>query len=185
MAALLRDLRFSVRSLAKNSGFTFAAIITLALGIGANTGIFTVANAILLKPFPYQDPEQLISVDAKDESRDFGCTLLRYELLRDRTQTLQSVAVWANDNFNLTGYGEPLQVSVGRVSPNFFSMLGIRPQLGRSFADEDGRPEGAPVVILSNSFWRSRFGGRSGVIGQTVNLDNAPHTIVGVLPANV
>jgi putative ABC transport system permease protein len=185
MQALLRDIHFGARMLSKNLGFSLAAIFTLALGIGANTSIFTVTNALLLRPFPYRSPEQLVNVDAKDKTKDFGGTLLRYELVRDRNQSFQSVAVWTNDNANLTGHGDPLQSPLVRVSPNFFSVLGVQPQLGRTFTEEEGRPEGKPVVIISEFMWRSRFGGDRNVIGQTIALDSTPHTIVGVLPANV
>ena len=185
MHALLRDLRFATRMLRKNAGFAVIAILTLALGIGANTAIFTVTSALLLRPFPYRDPQQLVSVDARDEGKDFGGTLLRYELLRDHSQSFQSVAAWANDNFNVTGHGEPLQVPVARVTANFFSLLGVQPELGRAFTAEEGRPEGKFVVMLSNSFWRSRFGGDRNIIGQTINLDTTLHTIIGVLPAGV
>jgi putative ABC transport system permease protein len=185
MQAFLRDLHFGARVLRKNFGFSLAAIFTLALGIGANTAIFTVTNALLLRPFPYGDPQQLVSVDAKDKTKDFGGTLLRYELLRDRNRSFQSVAVWTNDNSNLTGHGEPLQVPVVRVSPNFFSVLAVQPQLGRTFTGEEGRPEGQPVVMISDFLWRSRFGGDRNVIGQAVMLDTMPHTIVGVLPAHI
>ena len=185
MPALLRDLCFATRMLRKNSGFALVAILTLALGIGANTAIFTVTSALLLRPFPYHDPEQLVSVDAKDEGKDFGGTLLRYELLRDHSQSLQEVAAWANDNFNVTGHGQPLQVPVARVSGNFFSLLGVQPELGRAFAAEEGRPEGKFVVMLSNAFWRGHFGGDRNIIGQAITLDTTPHTIIGVLPAGV
>jgi putative ABC transport system permease protein len=185
MQALFRDLQFGARMLGRNFGFSVAAILTLALGIGANTAIFTVTNALLLRPFPYRDPQQLVSVDAKDKTKDFGGTLLRYELLRDRNQSFQSVAVWTNDTANLTGHGEPLQAPVVRVSPNFFAALGVRPQLGRAFSEEEGRPEGKPVVIISDFLWRSRFGGDRNVIGQTITLDGTPHIIVGVLPAGI
>ncbi len=185
MLAVLRNLRFAARMLGKNPGFTFATVITLALGIGANTAIFTVTNALLLRPFPYRDPDQLITVAAKDKTKDRGGTLLRYELLRDANQSFQSVAVWTNDNLNLTGSGEPLQVPVARVSPSFFSMLGVNPQLGRAFTEEEGRPEGKPVIMLSDSIWRSRFHADRNIVGQTVTLDSTPQTIVGVLPANV
>jgi putative ABC transport system permease protein len=171
--------------LSKNPGFTVAAIITLALGIGANAAIFTVASALLLRPFPYHDPQQLVSLDTKNKTTDFGGTLLRYELLRDHGQSFQSVAAWADDNLNLTGHGEPLQVPVARVSPNFFATLGVQPQMGRTFTEEEGRPEGPPVVIISDSMWRSRFGADRHILGQTVMLDTTPHTIVGVLPADV
>jgi putative ABC transport system permease protein len=177
MEVLLRDLRFAIRMLKKNPGLIFAAILTLALAIGANTAMFTVTSALLLRPFPYADPQQLVHVD--------GSTLLRYELLRDHGQSFQSVAAWTNDNFNLTGHGEPLQVPVARVSANFFSTLGVQPELGRTFTDEEGRPEGRAVVMLSDAMWRNRFGGDPNIIGQTITLDTTPHTIVGVLPANV
>jgi putative ABC transport system permease protein len=185
MPSLGQDLRFATRMLRNNPGFALAAIITLALGIGANSAIFTVASALLLRPFPYQDPQQLVSIDVKDQTTDRGITLTRYELVRDRNQSFQAVAVWANDNFNLTGHGEPLQVPVARVSANFFSVLGVQPQLGRAFTEEEGRPEGKPVVMLSNELWRTRFAGDTNVIGQTITLDTTPHTVVGVLPANV
>ena len=185
MPSLFRDLRFGARMLGRNIGFSLAAIFTLALGIGANTAIFTVTNALLLRPFPYRDPQQLVSVDAKDKTKDNGITLLRYELVRDHNQSFQSVAVWTNDNANLTGHGEPLQMPMVRVSPNFFSVLGVQPQLGRTFTAKEGRPEGKPVVIISALLWRSRFGGDRDAIGQTILLDGTPHIIVGVLPPGV
>lgn len=185
MQSFLRDLRFGVRLLGKDLGFTLGAILILALGIGATTAIFTVANALLLRPFPYRDPQQLVSLQVRDQSKESDGTLLRYELLRDRGQSFQSVAAWANDTFNLTGHGDPVQAAVGRVSPNFFAMLGVQPQLGRSFAEDEGRPEGKPVVMLSDPLWRSRYGGDRNIVGQTIKLDGTPHTVIGILPAGV
>jgi putative ABC transport system permease protein len=185
MQSLLADLRFGARMLAKSPGFTLAAIVTLALGIGANVAIFTVTSALLLRPFPYQQPQQLVSLDARNKTTDFTGTLTRYELVRDRNQSFESVAAWADDNLNLTGHGEPLQVPVARVSPNFFSTLGVQPQLGRAITDQEGRPEGQPVVMISDSMWRNHFGADPNIIGKTVNLDTAPNTIIGVLPADV
>jgi len=184
MQALFRNLRFAARILGKSPAFMVATILTLALGIGANTAIFTVTSALLLRPFPYRDPEQLVSIVAKDRTTDRGGTLLRYELLRDLNQSFQSVAVWTNDNLNLTGSGDPLQVPITRVSPGFFPMLGVQPQLGRAFTEEEGRPEGKPVVILSDSIWRSRFHADRNIIGRAITLDTMPYTIVGVLPPN-
>ncbi len=184
MPSFLRDVRFSVRVLLKNPGFAVAAIVILALGIGANTAMFTVASALLLRPFPYHDPQQLVSLDVKDKSTDRGGTLLRYELVRDHNHSFQSVAAWTNDTFDLTGHGDPLQVAVARVTPSFFPMLGLQPQLGRVFRDDEGRPEGAHVVMLSDAIWRSRFGGDRNIVGQTVMLDTVPHTVVGILPAD-
>lgn len=185
MQNLRRDIRFGAKMLVKNPGFSILTILILGLGIGANTSIFVVTSALLLRPFPYTAPEQLISIDSKDQSKDFGGTLLRYELVRDANQSFQSVGVWTNDNLNLTGAGEPLQVPVARVSPSFFPMLGVEPELGRTFTDEEGRPEGKPVVVLSDAMWRSRFHGDKNVIGQAVTLDETPYTIIGVLPARV
>ncbi len=185
MQSLFRNLRFAARLLLRNPGFTAATILTLALGIGANTAIFTVTSAMLLRPFPYHDPAQLVTVSAKDQAKDFGTTLGRYELARDENQSFQSVAVWTNDNLNLTGSGEPLQVPIARVSPSFFSTLGVRPQLGRIFTEEEGRSEGKAVIMLSDAIWRSRFHADPNIIGQSVTLDGAPQTIVGVLPADI
>ena len=185
MSALLRNLRFALRLLSKNPGFTLATIFTLALGIGANTAIFTVTSALLLRPFPYREPDQLVTVRVSDQSKERPTTLLRYELVRDNNRSFQSVAAWTTDNLNLTGNGEPLQVPVARVSPSFFSMLGLHPQLGRIFTEDEGRPEGKPVVMLSNAMWRGRFRSDPNIVGQSVTLDGAPQTIVGVLPAEV
>ena len=185
MSALLRNLRFALRLLSKNPGFTLATIFTLALGIGANTAIFTVTSALLLRPFPYREPDQLVTVRVSDQGKERPTTLLRYELVRDNNRSFQSVAAWTTDNLNLTGNGEPLQVPVARVSPSFFSMLGLHPQLGRIFTEDEGRPEGKPVVMLSNAMWRGRFRSDPNIVGQSVTLDGAPQTIVGVLPAEV
>jgi putative ABC transport system permease protein len=183
MQNFFRDFHFGARQLGKNPGFTLMAILTLALGIGANTAIFTVASSLLLRPFSYPDPQQLVSIVVKNKTEASDGTLVRYELLRDHNQSFQAVAAWTNDNLNLTGHGEPLQVPVARVSANFFSMLGVRPQFGRTFSDDEGRPEGKPVMILSHSLWSGRFGSDPDIIGQTVTLDTTPHTVVGVLPA--
>jgi len=185
MQALLRNLRFGMRMLGKSPAHTFAIVATLALGIGVNIANFTAASALLLRPFPYRDPEQLVSVATKDKTMDRETTLIRYETVRDFNQSFESVAVWTNDNLNLTGSGEPLQVPVARVSPSFFTMLGVKPQLGRFFTEDEGRPEGNAVVMLSDPMWRNRFQRDRNVIGKMVLLDGTPNIIVGVLPSNI
>ena len=183
MQAFLRDLRFGARMLGRNRVFTAVAVLTLALVIGANTAIFSVTSALLLRPFPYPQPQQLVSLNVKDGSAEHEGTLARYELLRDKATSFAGVAAWTNDNFNLSGVGEPVQVPVARVTPNFFSLLGVKLELGRSFTDEEGRAEGPNVVVLSNAIWRSRFGSNRNIVGQKIALDGVPHVVVGVLPA--
>ena len=183
MQTLLRDLRFGLRMLRRNPAFTLVAMLTLALAIGANTAIFSVTSALLLRPFPYSQPQQLISIRYADSDQR-PLTLLRYELLRDHARTFEAAA-WTSDNFNLTGVGEPVQVPVARVTPNFFSMLGVRPELGRGFIAEEGRSEGHPVVLLSNTLWRTRFNSNPNIVGTSISLDGVSHTVIGVLPAGV
>ncbi|HXW91980.1 MAG TPA: ABC transporter permease [Terriglobales bacterium] len=185
MRRLLQDVRFSTRVLRKNPSFTVAAVITLAIGIGANTAVFSVTNALLLRPFPFHDPQSLLAINTTDKTSDRPTNLVRYEFLRDHNQSFESMAGWTNDDLNFTGRGEPLQLPVARVSPNFFSMLGVEPQLGRGYREEEGRPEGKPVAILSDPFWRKQFGSDPEVIGQTITLDTTPYTVIGVLPASV
>jgi len=185
MPSFIGDLRFGARMLAKNPAFTLAAIAVLALGIGANTAIFTVANALLLRPFPYPSPEQLVSLTVKDKTTDFGGTLLRYELLRDRSQSFESIAAWTDDNLNLTGKGEPQQVPVARITANFFSTLGVQAQYGRTFTQVEGSPEGPPVAMITDALWRSSFGANPDLAGKIVTLDGVAYTIVGVLPAGI
>jgi putative ABC transport system permease protein len=186
LSGLWQDMRYAARLLRKNPGFALAVIFTLALGIGSNSAIFTVTSAVLLKPLPYHDPEKLVLVDLqRKEGGSNGFSLNRYDQVRDQNHSFTGIAVAANDSANLTGHGEPLQVPIARVSPDFFSLLGVNPQLGRTFLAEEGQPQGKPVAILSDSFWHTRFGGDPSIINQTVNLDSSPYTIIGVLPADV
>src|SRR5437588_4816006 len=188
MQALWSDLRYGARMLLKNPGFSLAAIITLALGIGGNTAVFTVINALLLKGLPYQDPPQLVYLNTQrraDRDQTGGFTLNRYDLVRARNRSFSGLAVFTNDSFNLTGHGEPQQVPVARVSHNFFTLLGVTPQLGRTFSEDEGQPAGKPVVMISDTLWHTRFGGDPHVVGQSVTLDSSLYTIIGVLPSEV
>ena len=188
ITALWHDLRYGGRMLRRNPGFSIAAILTLALGIGANTAIFTIINALLLRPLPYHNPQELIGLELQRKGTRSDAneiSLNRYEQIRDRNQSFAGVAVSALDSLNFTGRGEASQVPVARVSPNFFSVLGVTPELGRSFSDEEGRPEGKPVVMISDSLWHSRFGGDQAVIGQNIDLDSAPYSIIGVVPPGI
>src|SRR6266852_7500972 len=185
MNSFLQDLRYGVLMLIKNPGFSLAAIVTLALGIGGNTSIFTITSALLLKPLPYQDPQRLVEIDT--QRKDEGTfspgrfSLNRFDMVREHSRSFTGVAVAANDSLNLTGGGEPQQAPIMRVSGNFFDVLGVKPQLGRTFAGDDDHPEGKPVVVISDSLWHTRFGGAPNIVGQTLNLDSSPYTIIGVL----
>jgi putative ABC transport system permease protein len=186
MHSFLQDLRFGARMLRKNPGFAIAAIFTLALGIGGNTAIFTITSSVLLKALPYQSPQQLISLDAQSkDGQSHCCSLNRFDNVHDKSKSFSGVVAAANDNFNLTGRGEPLQVPSARVSADFFQVLGVTPQLGRFFLPEEGQPAGKPVIVISDTLWHSRFGGDPNVLSQTVALDGTPYNIIGVLPAGI
>jgi predicted permease len=169
----------------KNPAFALVAIATLALGIGANTAIFSVTNALLLRPLPYAHPERLAMVyAAKPDS--LGAVLpfsySRAEFLREKSRAFSGFAAFTSENFNLTGRGDPEQVSAARVSWNFFDVLGVPPALGRAFLPEDDRPGGPAVCMISHALWIRSFGARSDVAGQSITLDATPYTVAGVLP---
>ena len=186
MHSFLQDLRFGARMLRKNPGFAIAAIFTLALGIGGNTAIFTITSSVLLKALPYHSPQQLISLDAQTkDGQSHCCSLNRFDNVRERSKSFSGVVAAANDTFNLTGRGEPLQVPSARVSPDFFQVLGVTPQVGRFFLPEEGQPSGKPVIVISDTLWHSRFGGDPNVLNETVALDGTPYNIIGVLPAGI
>lgn len=184
-STLLRDLRYAFRLLAKTPGFTAVAVITLALGIGANTAIFTVANTLLLRPLPYADPGRLVLVAAadatqRDQVRQFS--LLRFTMLSEQSRSFSGIAAFTSEVFNLTGRGDPEQIPSARVSSNFFDVLGVRPALGRTFVEEEGQPGGKEVALISRELWMRRFGGAKDIVGQSIALDSREYTVVGVLP---
>ena len=186
MGALWQDLHYGLRMLAKSPGFTAIVILTLALGIGANTAIFTVANALLLRPLPYANPQKLMMVyetSIVDHTQEDVFSYPYFLRLRDHQHSFSGISAFASDDFDMSGRGEPRQISAGRVSWNFFDVLGVRPALGREFFASEGQRGGVRVLMLSHRFWISEFGGAPNVIGQTVILNSLSYTIVGVLPA--
>jgi putative ABC transport system permease protein len=170
--------------LGKSPAFAAVAILTLALGVGANTAIFTVANTLLLRPLPYSDPGRLVLLFADRRGQLQGFSYLRYTLLREQTHSFSGVAAYASDTFNLTGRGDPEQLTAARISANFFDVLGVRPEIGRAFAASGDQPEAKPEVIISHSLWSRRFGGTQDIFGQNIALDSRDYTVIGVLPAN-
>ena len=182
---LLRDTRYGLRTLRKNPVFTIVAILTLALGIGANTAIFSLVNGVLLQPLPYDDPDRLALVwvryDSAGQSRNpaSGPELLD---LRERSRLLQSVAgIWSSTGA-LTGQGDPEQVRVGFVTANFFDVLGARPARGRSFVTTEEGPGSSGAILLTDGLWRRRYAADPAILGRTVLYDGHDVTVVGVLP---
>jgi len=171
---MFQDLRYGVRMLLKHKGFTVVAVLTLALGIGAITAIFSVVNAVLLRPLPYRDPDRLALVP---NAR--GTDFLRW---RDEAKAFESIAAFYFETDDLTGSGEPERLAAGYVSANLFATLGVAPALGRAFTPEEDREGGAPVVVLSDSLWRRRFGSDPQVIGRALTIENKSRTVIGIMP---
>lgn len=183
MINLLADFRFAARTLLKNLGFAAVAVITLGLGIGANTAIFSVVNTSLLTPLPYPEPEEvLIFWETDPEFGDMSISWLNYQDWRREVAALEEMAVYRRDRFNLTGAGEPEQVRVTMVSANLFDALSLSPMLGRGFTEAEDRPGGDPVTVLSHGYWQRRFGADTGVVGTTIRLDDRSYHVVGVMP---
>jgi putative ABC transport system permease protein len=182
---LWQDLRYGLRMLVKNPGFTIVAVIALALGIGANSAIFSVVNTVLLRPLPYKDPDRLVMVweDASRHGypRDTPAAA-NYIDWRDQNQVFEGMAAIANESFNLTGAGEPERIEGRRVSANLFPLLGVGPQLGRAFLPEEDMPGGSRVVLLSHGLWQRRFGSDMNITGKPLTLNGESHTVVGVMP---
>jgi putative ABC transport system permease protein len=185
MDALIQDLRFALRQLAKSPGFTAVAVLTLGLGIGVNTTVFSCVNALFLRPFPYREPERLVSLRQDNASRGWMGSEVSYLNFLDwqaQTRSYEAVAAYDGRSFNLSDDQEPERLQGNAVSWNTFRLLGISPLLGRDFREDEDRPGAAAVVILSHVLWQRRFAGDSGVIGRTLRLNGIPHTVIGVLP---
>lgn len=183
MSTLLRDLRYALRMLGKGPGFAVVAIVTLALGIGANTAMFSVVNAVLLKPLPYPEAERLIRLFEKN--KHFDSMAVSFPNYADWSRTSHSfshVAVYRPESFALASGGEPERLAGAKVSASLFPALGVRPALGRVFTAQEDRKGAWPVALLGSGVWRARFGGDTRILGRTLTLDGRSVTIVGILP---
>jgi predicted permease len=184
MSGFLQDARYAVRQLRKNNGFTAVAVITLALGIGANTAIYSIVNAVLLRPLPFLQPSRLALLHEGLPTVGFpriGFSAPDLTMYQRAEKSFEGVAGYQSKDFELSGAGEPERLTSARVTANLFSVLGVAPALGRAFRAEEDRP-GQHVALLSYRLWQSKFSGASDVVGRTVDLDRAPYTIVGVMP---
>jgi putative ABC transport system permease protein len=180
---LWQDLRYGLRMLGRNPGFAAVAALTLALGIGANTAIFSVVNAVLLRPLPYAEPERLVTLAYYQAKAGFEAAhdadFLEW---REQAKAFEKVAAYAQRTVDLSGSGEPERLNAALVSADLFSTLGVGPALGRVFTPDEDRAGGAPVVILSHALWRRRFGGDPQIIGRAITLDGKSHTVIAIMP---
>ena len=185
MTTLIQDLRYGLRMLAKNPGFTAVAVIPLALGIGANTAIFSVVNGTLLRPLPYKDPRQLVEIFSTNQirhSNQMAISAADFSTIQRYARSFAQIALFNYSALNLTGQGEPAQLSALQVSPEFFPVLGVRPALGRWFLPEEGKPGRSQVVILAHALWQRRFGSDKEVLGKHITLNDKSYIVVGVMP---
>ena len=185
MNSFWQDLRFGVRMLVKSPGFAVIAIATLALGIGANTAIFSVVNAVLLRPLPFVQSQNLVSVSDRlpGFAEDMPMNAPDFRAFQERQRSFDLMAIYSNKHFNVSGGGEPERIEGARASANVFPLLGVQPLVGRFFTSEEDQP-GRNVVMLSYGLWKRSFSGDPNILGRSVSLDRIPYTVIGVMPAN-
>jgi putative ABC transport system permease protein len=179
-----QDLRYGLRMLLKDPGFTAIAVLTLALGIGANTAIFSVVNTVLLRGLPYKNPDRLVWITQFIPAQ--GNTLVfdsDYFAWSRQNRVFEGMAAYGIAGFTLTGGGDPERLEAGKVTAGFFPLLGIEPMLGRSFLNEEDRPAGPQVCVLSHALWERRFNSDRSIVGQSITLDSKPYTVLGIMPA--
>jgi len=186
VAALLQDLRYGIRTLAKNPGFTIVAVLTLALGIGANTAIFSVVDAVLLRPLPYPQSERLFVVYQtlpQDPAQNTGVSYPNYLDWTQQNQAFDSIAAARGNSQALSGQGEPTYIESGSVTSNYFDVLRVKPMLGRTLQSSDDALDASPVVVMSETLWRARFGADPAIVGKTITLEQHAVTVAGIVPA--
>src|SRR5271156_1679675 len=185
MGGFWQDVRYSLRTVAKMPGFSAIALLTLALGLGANTAIFSVVNAVLLAPLPFSHPDQLVMVWSRNDSRGIKMAPVSggdYAQWKSQNDVFEGVAASSDALSSLTDAGDP-QVVVGyQFSADYFRLLGTRPELGRTFLDDEDRPGAPDVVVLGDAIWKGTFHGDPKIVGKSITLDGKPFTAVGVMP---
>jgi putative ABC transport system permease protein len=185
LADLWQDLRYCARTLLKTPGFTLTVVATLALGIGINTAVYSVVDAVLLRPLPFAEPDRLVEIWQQDSGRPYAYPGLRWEAFqewRGQANLFERVEAYRQRSFTLTGVGEPETINTRAVSPGLFATLGVNPRLGRPFQATDGEPGADHVALISDSFWKKHFGGDPGALGKTLTLNDQPYTVIGVMP---
>lgn len=183
MEAIWQDVKYGVRMLAKSPGFTIVAVLTLALGIGANSAIFSVVNGVLLKPLPYPDAGRLVFLtEWSQQVPNMSFSVENFKDVRDQNKVFDAIVATRNQNYVLTGEQEPERLNGRQASSGLFATLGIKPILGREFTPEEDKPGAEKVVLLGEGFWNRRFSRDPGVIGRKLLLNNEPFTVIGVMP---
>jgi putative ABC transport system permease protein len=184
MNTLVHDLRYGIRTLRLSPGFTIVAILTLALGIGANTAIFSFVDGVLLKPLPYERPDELVFIWEKPPGGERnGISAMNYLDWRAKSRSFENMAAMTGAGMTLSGVNEPQQLRGSRVGAAYFDILGAKPAMGRTFAPDEDQPGKEQVVVLSHKLWESRFGADTGIIGRSILLNGKPHNVIGVMPA--
>ena len=182
---LAKDLCFALRMLRKSPGFTAIALLTLALGIGANTTIFSIVNAVLLRPLPYPNPDRLVAIynyTASDGNESFS--YLDFLEWQQQNRSFASLATYRRSDFTLSGTAQTEHIEGSLISAEFFDTLGVKPLIGRTFKVDEDRLGGVPVVLLSEGIWRRRYDARPTILGETIALSGTAYTVVGIIPAN-
>src|SRR3984957_10496979 len=184
MDAFWHDIRYGLRTLGRSPGFLAVAVLTLALGIGANTAIFSVVDAVLLRPLPFRAPDQLVALfETESASGNYPLTGADYLDWRAQNQTFEDMAVYSyQESFNASGAGEPERATIVETQSNFFSMLGVEPLLGRAFLNGEDQAGRNHVAGLSYGFWQRNFGGEKSALGRSVILNGEHYEVVGVMP---
>ena len=185
METLLQDLRYGIRMLRKSPGFAVVAVITLALGIGANTAIFSVVNGVLLNPLPYRQPDQLVALYQRNtQFTEASIPYPNFLDWRRENRSFSDLAAYRHDDFNLTGMGEPERLKGEMVSASFFPLLGVKPVLGRTFMESEDLLGGARVALISEDLWKRKFASSVNAVGESFDLNDRLYTIVGIIPAS-
>src|SRR5215813_482492 len=184
MTGLLQNIRYALRQFRRNPGFAGVAVITLALGIGANTALFSVVNGVLLSRLPYPEPGRLVTLSENKPNFEYGS--ISYPNFRDwqkENRAFSAMAIYRSTAFSLTGNGEPVQVSGEFVSSDLFSILGVTPRMGRLFAPGEDEVGAAPIALISAGLWQRKFDSAPDILGKNITLDGKAFTIVGVIPS--
>jgi predicted permease len=185
MNTLLGDLRYALRMMRKNPGFAAVALLTLALGVGANTAIFSVIDAVLLNRLPYHDPGRLVMLWEQNSQRGWFHNIVsaaNFKDWRSQNDVFSGMAAIDERNFDISGNGQPLEVEGEQVTANYFTVLGVRPALGRTFTPDEDQPDRAAVVVLSDGLWKRRYGGDPTLVGHDITVNREQYTVIGIMP---